>query len=135
MKNSSFAGFLDGYKSRNIASIESVLYYKMAELKDLLVRLTDEINKIQGGNHIEVLANLNRNIILLRERNHYDVIDQLYAFGESLKMNLKSLIDITDPGIKEKVNSVIVSFLELARLSEDPKLISLAIQIGMTVQR
>ncbi len=131
MKGSSFAGFLDGYKSRNIASIETPLQYRLNEITDLIDVLITDIRK--SKNNPELLFVLQRNQNLLKDRNRHDLMEVLFSFGESLKGDL--LIINTkvsdDKGfIKEKIRKIIYNFLELAKLSEDTKLINLAITIG-----
>ncbi|HWD87153.1 MAG TPA: hypothetical protein VG367_03435 [Mucilaginibacter sp.] len=128
---SSFAGFLDGYKSRNIASIETGLQYKLNEIIDLIGGL---LNDFSNGtyNKPEMQYFLQRSLILLRERNGYNIIGLLTSFGESLKgnMSLINSVATTDSLLKEKLRKVLYNFADLASLSEDNSLINLAIDIS-----
>lgn len=126
MRKSSFAGFLDGYKSSNIASNESVINYKIDEILDLLKGINSLVDDAEL-NHI-----FNRNISLLQQKRTSDLVDILVSFGESLKSNINLLNKISEGNgnIKEKVRKIVLNFAELAKMSEDGVLINIAINLG-----
>lgn len=121
---SSFAGFVDGYKSRNIATIEGVVNNKIEEIIDFLTSLTDAQNNHPNFNRI-----LNRNINLLKKTGQTDMIDSLISFGESLKSSVELINNATNASTekREKMRKVIYDFGEIAKMTEDNALIDLAI--------
>jgi hypothetical protein len=121
---SSFAGFVDGYKSRNIATIEGVVNNKIEEIIDFLTSLADAQNNPPNFNQI-----LNRNINLLKKIGQSDMIDSLVSFGESLKSSVELINNATNgsPEKEEKMRKVIYDFGEIAKMTEDNGLIDLAI--------
>ena len=128
MKTSNFAVFLDGYKSSNMASIKNVLQYKIDDLIDLLEGVLNLIN----SNEKELKYVLERNINLLKQKNKGNIIDLLITFGGSLKLNLSLLKVVAknlDGQIKEKVRKIIYIFGEIAKMTEDGKLINIAIYV------
>jgi hypothetical protein len=129
MRVSSFAGFLDGYKSNNIASIESVLNYKIEEIVDIM----NDLIPLLVPTEPELGSNLTRNINLLRQKNYNNILELLITFGESLKTNITLLNKVAsefDGPVKDKIRKIIYNFGEIAKLSEDRKLINIAIDLG-----
>lgn len=129
MRVSSFAGFLDGYKSNNIASIESVLNYKIEEIVDIM----NDLIPLVVPTEPELGSNLTRNINLLRQKNYNNILELLITFGESLKTNITLLNKVAsefDGPVKDKIRKIIYNFGEIAKLSEDRKLINIAIDLG-----
>ncbi|MDB5024307.1 MAG: hypothetical protein JWP78_2062 [Mucilaginibacter sp.] len=128
MKNSSFAGFLDGYRSNNIASIETVMNYKIDDISDLLGGLLELIN-----DQPEIKNILNRNVSILKQKHSDDIINVLISFGETLKTNISvfnKLSENLDGAAKEKLRQIIYIFVELAKMSEDRRLINIALDLG-----
>lgn len=129
MRVSSFAGFLDGYKSNNIASIESVLNYKIEEIVDIM----NDLIPLVVPTERELGSNLTRSINLLRQKNYNNILELLITFGESLKTNITLLNKVAsefDGPVKDKIRKIIYNFGEVAKLSEDRKLINIAIDLG-----
>jgi len=125
MKTSSFGGFIDGYKSSNIASIEGILLNKIGELVELL----ESAKELNNNGEEELTYFINKSLIVLKNKNKSDVIDLLITFGESLKLNI-SILSRSTGQVKEKVRKIIYNFVDAAKMSEDSTLINLAITIG-----
>lgn len=129
MRTSSFAGFLDGYQSRNIASVEPNLLIKLNDTVDLILDLINHDNITDT----EMNYFLTRSLTILNERNSNNFIPVLYSFGELLKSNMTIInqsVNQLDGMAKERMRKVIYNYANLAKLSEDPLLINLAISIG-----
>jgi len=131
-KKSSFAGFLDGYKARNIQSVEKSLNYKIEEILELTNSMTGLLKK--NPKNTDLVKSLKRTSSILKEKDVY-IINRMHSFGEAFKSNIKimdttSEIDLDD--LKEKERNIIYKFGELAKMSEDRRLMNLAIEIGET---
>lgn len=128
--SSSFAGFLDGYKARNIQSIERSLNYKIEEILELISSMNSFLK--ENPKNTELVNSLEKTSSFLKEKD-VNVINRMYSFGEAFKSNIKILdtaSEISAVNLKEKERKIIYNFSELAKMSEDRRLINLAIEIG-----
>jgi len=121
-KKSSFAGFLDGYKARNIQSVEKSLNYKIEEILELTNSMTGLLKK--NPKNTDLVKSLKRTSSILKEKDVY-IINRMHSFGEAFKSNIKimdtaSEMDLDD--LKEKERNIIYKFGELAKMSEDRRL-------------
>jgi hypothetical protein len=129
-KKSRFAGFLNGYKASNIASIEPAIkfheeqiYEKLSSLKNMVAEQT---------NNTELLSMLNRLQSIMAKEDR-DFLESALVFGEAFYSYLNmhnEMFNQTDIEINEKVKYIIRDYISLAEKSEDTNLLSLAIKVG-----
>lgn len=129
-KSSSFARFLEGYKSRNIGSIEHNINFKINEIINISNKIIKQADTAKDKP--ELIYVLKRSVSILREKKVDDIISQLYSYGESLKTNINTIkvAQENNETVKEMLSKLIYNFVELAKMSEDRRLIDLAIEIG-----
>jgi len=129
MKNSSFAGFLDGYRSRNFASIEPSMQIKLNDTIDLLYNAVN----YDGIHNSEMLDFLRKGLSILSERHPSNIISTLCEFGELLRSKIVLINNIIlelSPVGKDRMRKIIYNFANLAKMSEETTIINLAIDIG-----
>ena len=129
-KKSSFAGFLNGYKARNIASIAPTLQVHVDEITNNINVLIDLMITHKKSDE---LINLLKKSYTLLQRYDDDLLRRLLFFAEMFNIYIdlhKELIDKEDTDINQRVKKIIYHLLALAEISEDKKLSSLAINVG-----
>lgn len=129
-KSSGFAGFLDGYKARNISASVSSIRYHFEEMKSAA---SDTLASQRLKNaSTELLESLER-ISLLFSDDKGDFISTAISCGEILKKTILIARENGDPtGLlnEEKIKRFFYHYLEFAELSEDKALRDLAISVG-----
>lgn len=129
-KKSSFAGFHDGYKASNIASIEPTL---KIHLKEILAQITALLDVLKRKNKSEELIELLKRSHEILNNESIQILERSLSFGETFSIYLdmhKQTIGASDSEINQKVKKIIYNFLTLAEKSEDTNLSSLAIKLG-----
>lgn len=130
-KSSNISGFIDGYKAGNLSLMSNNFYIKK---NDISFHIDNILNNLKDINSNEI-NNFDSEIRSLKSSILYglDSFDSWQMFGESLnsildsykKLNRKTQ-DLLFPDIKK----VIYHFIDLAKKSEEPKLIEIAIEVG-----
>ncbi len=130
VKSTGFAGFLDGYKARNIAASASSVTYHFGEKKNAV---TDILASQRSKNAPEeLLASLNRLSQVLSDKLG-DFLSAAVSCGEVLKTILLMSKQNGDPTAllaEEKMKRLVYHYLEFAELSEDKTVRDLAITIA-----
>jgi hypothetical protein len=129
-KPTAFAGFLDGYKARNIAVSTSSVTYHFEEMRNA----TTDILSAQRLKNApkELLARLDHLAKMLSPTQD-DFLSLAISCGEELKTILLISKENGDPTelLKEvKMKRLVYHYLEFAELSEDKQIGDLAIAIA-----
>ncbi len=129
-KKSNFAGFIDGYRAGNLSTFSTNFRFKKNEIKVLSENIIHELESLKSdetGTFLIELKSLNSNLIASSES--YEV---LMTFGESLKTLITSFKRIKEPNtiVESNLKKVVYNFIDLAKKSEDSRLIDIAIEIG-----
>jgi hypothetical protein len=128
-KESSFAGFIDGYKAKNIESIGSRLNIHIEEMSKFSQFLSEEI---RDKNLLEVEELLKGGIKQLKWDD--DFLSKLISFGERLETLLSlykgKILEKGGPNVKDYLDKLVYHFLKSAKQSQDRTLLSMAVKIG-----
>lgn len=128
-ESTGLAGFLDGYKARNIAVSASSVTYHFSEMRNSVFgMLASQQAKSAPEDLIEYIHRLSH--ILATQENTLTVA---ISFGETLKTIILMAKQADDPSEllrEEKMKRLIYHYLEFAELSEDKTVGDLAISIA-----
>jgi hypothetical protein len=129
-KPTALAGFLNGYKARNIAASMSSVTYHFTEMRNAIVNILASQHEKNAA--VELVDTLGRLSQMLSSKQD-DILSSAISFGEELKTILLISKENGDPtGLlqEEKLKRIIYHYLEFAELSEDTKVRDLAIAIA-----
>ncbi len=130
-KNSNIAGFMDGYKAGNLSSLATLLNFKKAEIANHLDNLvynspTDDSN--EAKRFISEIKSLRSSL-----NTALDSFDSMVVFGDSLNSVILLFKITKDPTREFAINDlkkIAYHFIDLAKRSEDQKVIDVAIALG-----
>lgn len=123
---SRLSGFINGYKSSNIASIDSSIKYHFSEIIENIHSILSESSEDR-----ELQTSLRKAIKILVESN-FDYFDKIIQFGEAFK-TIVLIIKGRETSLSlrsDKIKKILYHYFELAEKIEDKKINSLAISIG-----
>lgn len=127
-KSSSFIGFLDGYKAKNIAAMKPSLDYNLEEIDYNLNILIDLLEK--DKNNSDLISSLKRSKAKLKSDKN--ILEIATIFGESLLNNFL-LFEHANKNKKDifvLLKKIIYNYVEFAKKSEDNRIIDLAKRIA-----
>ncbi|MBI9082979.1 MAG: hypothetical protein JEZ11_05230 [Desulfobacterales bacterium] len=127
VKKSNFSGFIDGYKAGNLATFSATFRRKKSEMDkfvEMIIENEKEAEK-EVTDHLMSLSNLLKSIA--------EDYEGLYLIGDKL-LFIITFKDFSDKLKGENIfplfKKVVYNFVELAKCSEDPKAMDIAISIG-----
>jgi hypothetical protein len=114
-----FSGFLDGYKAQNLESVSDSANYQIKQIKELVIKL---MNCFQGSKIFSMLNDAS--MINFSSRS-------LITFGEIIK-SLIMIDKIDSLGLRANndFKLLLLSYMNIAKISADNKVVDLAIEIG-----
>lgn len=128
--SSDFAGFIDGFQARNLASIQRNIALQLSEMQTRLTVIKDRIR-----DHQAQLGPLTPIVSALDTAFHDQsgtIVDRLVEVGKyltELLMKNGSLIK-TDEAIHGQVKGFVRAYLEAAEVSRYEKAIDAAVGVG-----
>lgn len=129
-KSTVFAGFVDGYKARNIATSTSSIKYHFDEIKSSVPDIiAAQRNK---GAPVDLIQYLDR-LEKILSVNITDFLSVAISCGEVLKTIIiiaKQNLDQSGILTDEKMKRIVYHYLEVAELSGDKTIGDLAIMIA-----
>ena len=128
---SDFAGFLDGFEARNLATLQRDLAPQIADMDARLAVLSDRISADTK------LRSLSPTIVNLEKNLHGDsfsVIDRLVSVGTNLSEIAIKNVDLlkSSPGIIDQLRGFVRTYLDAAEVSRNDRLVSTALNVGNT---
>jgi hypothetical protein len=129
-KSTGFAGFLDGFKARNIAVSASSVTYHFDEMRSAVsVIITSQRSKNVSNEILDLLDKLDKTL----SNNQQDLLSMAISCGELLKTMLMISKQSGDPSkllSEDKMKRLIYHYLEFAEITEDKIVGDLAIEIA-----
>lgn len=130
-KTSNISGFIDGYKAGNLSLMSNQFYIKR---NDITFHIDNILNSLKDQNS-DKNKNFETEIRSLKSSLLYglDSFDSWQILGESLKSLLnsyKNLDEQTQNLLLSDIKKIIYHFIDLAKKSEESKLIEIAIEVG-----
>lgn len=130
-KNSNISGFIDGYKAGNLSLLSTLFNQKRNEISTHLNNVIDSLSEDDASStkmFITKVRAFKTNINYGR-----DSFDSWIYLGEALGIIVKSYKTLDHSSqllILQDLRKIIYHFIDLAKKSEDQKLIDVAIEIG-----
>src|SRR5689334_10840905 len=119
MKNE-YVGFIKGFNAKNIASLQDTLEFKLEEVKELMQDIS-----AQNANE-NVSKSVNRVLKALNTITSDDLVNKSFTAGELLKSSLTILKNADE----SKTRQIVLSFGQIAKLTDDKKLKEQAVELG-----
>jgi hypothetical protein len=129
-KPTAFAGFLDGYKARNIAAATASVTYHFEAMRNATIDILSS-QRLKDAPK-ELLETLNR-LSQMFSPTQDDFLSSAISCGEALRTILLISKQNGDPSKllkEEKMKRLVYHYLEFAELSEDKTIGDLAIAIA-----
>jgi hypothetical protein len=126
-----FAGFIDGYKARNIAASASSIKFHFIEMKNALVDIQASLSK-QNSVSYEFIDSI-QTLINEMERVQDDYIPITFLGGDVMKtlfLKVKKDENLSILLKEEKTKKFVRHFLAIAEISEEKPLLQLALSLG-----
>jgi hypothetical protein len=129
---SSFTSFLEGYKEKNIESNQSGIATRVEETKSIMDSLIAYYNSKQNTQLADTLKR-GREILSRQPSADLGITVILFDFGAFIQSNILSItrsLQNQDSVLREQYERLVFNFVELAKMTEDGRLIKSAIEIG-----
>jgi hypothetical protein len=128
-----FAGFVDGFQARNLASIENNIAVQLSEMQTRLVIITGLLEATTLPNKAAVVDSFSSISQLFKTTdNDKTIIDHLISVGESLKRWIADhgKAVLADTNINAQVKGFILAYVSGAEASHNDNLVSAAVGVA-----
>lgn len=128
--DSNFAGFLDNYRAKNLASIEISVKSKLDIILQTIKKLRDSLNEKEKKD-FKSLTVLEQCEEILKRSFNDDLIEVLKDFGKHLDLNIEVLTsEINEDIDKRKLVEIVYNYGEIAKMSDETDLVEVALSLG-----